>query len=74
MRKNKMNKKGVDKMKQKFLYILKSILEILLFTIILFNCIVFIGSIVEWASQCMFTMIMFSIMILFLIYLIFVNF
>lgn len=61
-------------MKQKFLYVLKSILEILLFTIILFNCIVFIGLIVEWASQCVFTMIMFFIMILFLVYLIFVNF
>jgi len=61
-------------MKKKFLYILKSILEILLFTIILFNCIVFIGLMAEWASQCVFTMITFFIMILFLAYLIFVNF
>ena len=61
-------------MKQKFLYILKLILETLLFTIILFNCIVFIGLVIEWASQCVFTMIMFFIMILFLAYLIFVNF
>jgi hypothetical protein len=61
-------------MKEKIIYILKSIHEILFFTIILFNCMVFIGLIVEWASQCIFTMITFFIMILFLVYLIFVNF